>query len=85
MTDEIRTQVTVKGVRDPVLYDYLSQFPIKDRAYNMTKLMTLGLLVERGGIPSPSSRIAPSEITEQAVANDSSQDLMLGAGLSDLF
>lgn len=85
MSDEFRTQVKVKEARDPVLYDYLSQFPVKDRAYNITKLMTLGLLVERGNIPSPYSKAVPGDFVDNAAVVNSSDDELLGAGLGDLF
>lgn len=50
---EIRSNVKVQELRDPELYAFLEKFPVKDRSYNMIRLMHLGLLVERGGLPMP--------------------------------
>lgn len=85
MVEQIRMNQKIPRVEDPELYEYLSQFNDRGRAYQARKLMLLGL-VQLGKLNGGEVDIVPppSDQTEVAAEKDEF-DLISEAGVADLF
>ena len=85
MVEQIRMNQKIPRVEDPELYEYLSKFNDRGRAYQARKLMLLGLVQLRklnGGeldvMPHPSGQ------KDISIEKDEF-DLIADAGVGDLF
>lgn len=90
--DTIRMNQKIPFDDDPELFEYLSQFGDRARAYQARKLMLLGLVQLRNlGGPQPEVSIpAATSVTETITpeeenAGGSEDELIASAGVDDLF
>jgi len=92
MIKEIRSNIRVRVEREPELVAFLESVSPNDRAYNMVRLMSLGLIVERGGFTSLQPTSKQTDEIYQSAANDVSNTVEVNnelelekAGIGDLF
>ena len=90
----IRINQKIVSEEDPEVFDYLAQFTERSRAYQARKLMLLGLL-QLNRIGSNDLNIEPARDemdsgkekapVEAGAAGADETDLIVGAGVADLF
>lgn len=92
MIKEIRSNIRVRVEREPELVAFLESFSPNDRAYNMVRLMSLGLIVDRGGFNSVQPTSKQTDEISQPAANDISNTVDVNnqyelekAGIGELF
>lgn len=86
MLEEIRMNQKIPKVEDPELYEYLSKFNSRGRAYQARKLMMLGLVqlgMLNGGESFPHKPSSEPEGIEDEAMNEN--ELIGAAGVDALF
>lgn len=91
MSSVIRMNQKIPQAEDPELFQYLSQFPDRGRAYQARKLMLLGLVQlgrlngQKMAVDSGTASNAHSLTQASNAGMKSEYDLIADAGVAELF